>query len=85
MSKKQTEKTTITINDQPFYLEDMTMEQQAMVNHVQDLDRKMSTSRFNLEQLQFGRDAFMTALTASLQQEPEEISNAEEAQGNGED
>ena len=80
MSKKQTEKTTITINDQPFYLEDMTMEQQAMVNHVQDLDRKMNTSRFNLEQLQFGRDAFMTALTASLQQEPGEANNAEEIQ-----
>jgi|13_taG_2_1085334.scaffolds.fasta_scaffold122977_2 cell division protein ZapA (FtsZ GTPase activity inhibitor) len=85
MSKKQTEKTTITINDQPFYLEDMTMEQQAMVNHVQDLDRKMNTSRFNLEQLQFGRDAFMTALTASLQQEPGEESNAEEVQNSSVD
>lgn len=85
MSKKQTEKTTITINDQPFYLEDMTMEQQAMVNHVQDLDRKMNTSRFNLEQLQFGRDAFMTALTASLQQEPGEESNDEEVQNSSVD
>ena len=66
MSKKQKEKTAITINNKEFFREDMTSEQNAMVNHVQDLDRKIQSSQFNLEQLQFGRNAFMNSLTQSL-------------------
>ena len=63
---ENTKQTPITINDVEYILEDMTEEQQAMVNHVADLDRKIRSSRFNLEQLQFGRDAFMNALTSNL-------------------
>jgi len=38
-----------------------------MVNHVADLDRKIKSTQFNLDQLQVGRQAFMQALTASLE------------------
>jgi hypothetical protein len=45
-----------------------------MVNHVSDLDRKLSSAQFNITQLQFGRDAFMSALTQSLKvEEAEEV------------
>tara|TARA_R110001606_G_scaffold380007_1_gene540313 strand:+ start:1653 stop:1808 length:156 start_codon:yes stop_codon:yes gene_type:complete len=44
----------------------MTEEQHAMINHINDLDRKISTSQFNLDQLMFGKSAFVNALGDSL-------------------
>ena len=66
MSKKQKEKTAITVNNVEFFIEDMTDEQKAMINHISDLDRKINTSKFNLEQLTFGKNAFVNALSQSL-------------------
>ena len=67
MSKKQKEQ-TVTINDKEYNESDFSVEQVAMINHVSDLDRKIQSSNFNLEQLQFGRDAFMNSLTNSLEE-----------------
>ena len=66
MSKKQKEKTAITVNNEEFFIEDMTDEQKAMINHIQDLDRKIQSSQFNLEQLNFGKNAFVNSLSNSL-------------------
>ena len=67
MSKKtKKEKTVITLNDIEYIYEDMTEEQHAMINHINDLDRKISTSQFNLDQLMFGKSAFVNALGDSL-------------------
>jgi hypothetical protein len=68
MTEKKT--TSITIDDTEYTYEYMTPEQQTLVNHVADLDRKIRSARFNLDQLQVGRDAFINALTKSLQDEP---------------
>ena len=65
MGEKKT--TPITINDTEYTLEDMTPEQQAMVNHVADLDGQLSSTQFNLEQLSVGRQAFMNMLTQQLE------------------
>tara|TARA_R110000824_G_scaffold66023_10_gene171634 strand:+ start:629 stop:835 length:207 start_codon:yes stop_codon:yes gene_type:complete len=67
MSKKQKEQ-TITINEKEYKESDFNPEQVTMINHVSDLDRKINSSKFNLEQLQFGRDAFMIQLTKSLEE-----------------
>ncbi len=67
MSKKQKEKTAISINDKEFNIEDMTSEQQAMINHINDLDRKIAQSQFNLDQLIFGKNAFVNSLSQSLE------------------
>ena len=64
MTEKKT--TSITIDDTEYTYEDMTPEQQALVNHVADLDRKIRSTQFNLEQLQVGRGAFMNHLKVSL-------------------
>jgi hypothetical protein len=47
----------------------MTKEQQMMVNHVADLDRKLDSTRFNLDQMQVGREAFFKMLKESLESE----------------
>ena len=70
MGKNQ--KTPITVNDVEYYVDDMTEQQQAMVNHITDLDRKMGSMRFNLDQLNVGRDEFVNMLTQSLEQDADE-------------
>lgn len=63
---------TITINEVDYTEDQLTDEQKVLINHVADLDRKIGSARFNLDQLQVGRDAFMNMLTASLNKETEE-------------
>ncbi len=67
MGEKKT--TPITINDQEYIYEDMTEQQQAMVNHCNDLDRKIKSTQFNLDQLSVGKDAFINMLVADLEKE----------------
>lgn len=66
------EKTPISVNDKEYFVDDMTEQQQAMVNHITDLDRKIGSMRFNLDQLAFGREAFVSALATSLEEPAEE-------------
>ena len=63
------EKTPITVNDKEYIVEEMTDRQKALLNHVNDLDRKLSNAQFNLDQLAFGREAFANALAQSLENE----------------
>lgn len=64
---------TITINDVDYQEDQLTDEQKVLINHVADLDRKIGSTRFNLDQLQVGRDAFMNMLTASLAKPDETV------------
>jgi hypothetical protein len=65
MGEKKT--TPITIDDVDYVLEDLTQEQQAMFSHCVDLDRKISSAQFNLDQLQVGKQAFIERLKSSLE------------------
>lgn len=62
----ETKKTTITLDDVEYIFEDMTQKQQVMVNHIADLDRKIGSSQFNLDQLNVGKDAFIKLLKEDL-------------------
>lgn len=63
---ENTKKTSILIDDVERFYEDMTQEQQVLVNHLADLDRKIASSQFNLDQLNVGRQAFVNMLKESL-------------------
>ena len=58
----------ITINDKDYEESQLNDQQKVLINHIADLDRKIGSTRFNLDQLQVGRDAFVNMLTASLAQ-----------------
>ncbi len=60
------EKKTITVNDQTHNLEDLSEQQVAMVNHLQDLERKLGNARFNVDQLSVGKEAFIRLLEDSF-------------------
>ena len=61
------EKKTITVNGVEHNVDDLNEQQIAMVNHIADLDRKLSSARFNVDQLAFGCEAFVNALAGSLE------------------
>jgi cell division protein ZapA (FtsZ GTPase activity inhibitor) len=65
------EKKTITVNDKQYNVDDLTEQQVAMVNHIQDLDRKLANARFNVDQLTVGREAFVNMLAKALESEEE--------------
>ena len=43
-----------------------TDQQKALLDHTADLERKVASARFNLDQLSVGRDAFLNMLKQSL-------------------
>ena len=70
MAEKQTQ--TITINGTDYTEDQLSEQQKVMINHIADLDRKIRSTQFNLDQLTVGRDAFVNMLTASLEA-PDEV------------
>ena len=69
MTEKKTQ--VITIDEVEYNVEDFTDEQKVLINHVMDLDRKIGSTKFNLDQLNVGRGAFMNALKDTLTPDPE--------------
>jgi hypothetical protein len=65
VKEKQTQ--TITIDDVEYTEDQLTDQQKVMINHIGDLDRKIRSSQFNLDQLNVGRAAFMNMLKTSLE------------------
>jgi len=70
MTEKQTN--VITINDKEYTEEQLTDDQKVLINHITDLDRKIGSTQFNLDQLNVGRQAFMNLLETSLETEEAE-------------
>lgn len=65
----------ITINGTEYTEDQLTDQQKVMINHIGDLDRKIRSAQFNIDQLNVGREAFANMLTASLaEQSAEETS-----------
>jgi hypothetical protein len=74
MAKKEKEKKPVlNLDDKEYVIEDMTDEQKAMVNHINDLQNKQNTNQFMADQLAVGKEAFINMLRASLTEEAEEV------------
>ena len=75
MTEKQAP--VITINGTDYTEDQLTDQQKVIINHINDLDRKMRSAQFNLDQLSVGREAFVNMLTTSLESEDavEEVMN----------
>ncbi len=69
MGEKQTQ--TILIDEVEYNVDDFTDEQRVFISHIMDLDRKINSTQFNLDQLNVGRGAFMNALKETLTPDPE--------------
>lgn len=56
----------VTINEKEYDFNDLTAEQQRLFSHCVDLDRKIGSAQFNLDQLAVGKEAFIKRLEESL-------------------
>ena len=65
--------TPVFVDDVEYAFEDMTDQQKALVNHIADLDRKISSTAFNLDQLNVGKNAFVNLLKEALNEQPAEV------------
>jgi septal ring factor EnvC (AmiA/AmiB activator) len=67
----------VSIDGVEHKLEDLTEQQQMLLNHVADLERKINSTKFQLDQLQVGRNAFFELLKQALAQPPGAVSDVE--------
>jgi hypothetical protein len=65
----------VTIDGVEHKIDDMTEQQQMLLNHMIDLERKLGSTKFQLDQLQVGRDAFFTMLKAALEAPQEAVTD----------
>jgi len=66
----------LDIDGNKYTADELNDNQKLMVQHLSDLNRKIDSATFNLQQLQFGKQAFVDALKASLN----EASSEEESE-----
>ena len=67
MAKKEKEP-TLVLDDKEYNLNDLQDDQKLMVAHINDLNRKIDSTRFNLQQMEIGRQSFVNSLKVSLDQ-----------------
>ena len=70
MAEKKTN--TVTINGADHNYDDLNDTQKVFLEHTADLERKIRSAQFNLDQLKIGREAFLNMLTKSLADPAEE-------------
>ena len=73
-------KSQITIDSIEYNVETFTDQQKMLLDHVIDLERKSASAKFNLDQLQVGRDTFLNMLKQSLAEMPVDATNKLETQ-----
>ena len=56
----------VTLDGVTYRISDLSENGQRMVKHLFDLERKLSSMRFNLEQIEIGREAFVTLLRSEV-------------------
>ena len=77
MAKKEKEqKPVLTFDDKEYIIEDMTDEQKALLNHINDLQNKINSMQFNLDQVSVGKDAFIEKLREALVEDKEKEAEA---------
>ncbi len=70
--EKKPQEQIITLFNKDYKESELSEEQKVMINHVADLERKIQSSEFNLQQLRFGKQAFVDALQSSVDKQSEE-------------
>jgi hypothetical protein len=70
MANKQPQ--IVTIDGVDFDAAEFNENQILLLNHCMDLDRKIGSTQFQLQQLNVGKDAFLTMLKEALKEQPAE-------------
>jgi len=68
---KEKNEPILQIDDKEYNIDELAENEKMMVAHISDLNRKIDTTNFNLQQLQFGRQSFINALKEELNKKEE--------------
>ena len=63
----------IMINDKEYSEDQLNDHQRVMIDHVKDLDRKIRSAQFSLDQMTVGREAFVKMLAGSLEEDTAKV------------
>ena len=66
---KETEPDIVTLDGKEYNRNEFTDEQNAILNHINDMQMKLNTNAFMREQLAIGQEAFVEKLRDSLNPE----------------
>ena len=76
MAKKEKEQPMLNFDGNEYVIEEMSDESKQILNHINDMQNKLNTNAFMKEQLEVGKEAFISMLRESLK-EPEAEEEAE--------
>jgi hypothetical protein len=62
----------VTIDGVEYDAAEFTEQQTVLFHHCVDLDRKIASTQFQLQQLNVGKDAFLSMLKQALAEQPAE-------------
>ena len=64
--KDTTSEPKVNLNGVDYSINDMTDDQKVLLAHANDLNRKVDSAKFNLQQMEIGRNAVVNALSEAL-------------------
>jgi hypothetical protein len=76
MAKQEKEQPMLNFDGNEYVIEEMSDESKQILNHINDMQNKLNTNAFMKEQLEVGKEAFISMLRESLK-EPEAEEEAE--------
>ena len=80
MAKKEKEKPAVlTLDEKEYVIDEMTDDEKMLLNHINDMQSKINTNQFMRDQLEVGKEAFISKLRDSLEAEPVEEEGEAEA------
>ena len=78
MAKKEKEKPAVlTLDEKEYVIDEMTDDEKMLLNHINDMQSKINTNQFMRDQLEVGKEAFISKLRESLEAESVEEEEAE--------
>jgi len=76
MAKKEKDQPMLNFDGNEYVIEEMSDESKQILNHINDMQNKLNTNAFVKQQLEVGKEAFISMLRESLK-EPEAEEEAE--------
>ena len=70
--EKEQKPAVLTLDEQEYVIDDMSDDEKMLLNHINDMQNKINTNQFMRDQLEVGKEAFISKLRESLEAEPEE-------------
>ena len=71
----------VTIDGTEFNANDFNEQQSVLLHHCVDLDRKIGSTQFQLQQLQVGKDSFLKLLKDALAEDANQVQDVESLGG----